>query len=175
MKKIALILLCVCLLSLGSSSVKSVSSQQVVFAWAGPSGGTGGHDFNDPQQFPFRIAEVRVHSGRYIDAIQVVYTQEDRGRCFGQRAGDWHGGTGGSNQSSFRLDCDEYVVRVAGNYGEFVDSLSVETNKGRSMKWGGGGGKGKFSYTIPEGYMLHGFWGRAGQYVDALGIIMRNK
>jgi hypothetical protein len=129
-------------------------------------GGSGGSTFSD-SEIPAgaRITEVRVHSGDFIDSIQMVYMLEN-GRLF---EGPVHGGRGGRT-SVFRLDPDEHIIGIAGRYGTHIDSLAILTNKRTSPTFGGRGGRQDFRLVVPEGDQVIGLSGRSGEFLDALGL-----
>jgi hypothetical protein len=126
-------------------------------------GGRGGSPFTDGQQG--RIIEIRVRSGDRIDAIQAIYMGTD-GRTY---EGQWHGGQGG-RMESFRLEQGEYVTGLIGRCGDQIDSLQIQTNRRTSQRFGGRGGNRDFSVQVPRGSQANGFKGRAGQYLDAIGL-----
>jgi hypothetical protein len=129
-------------------------------------GGRGGSAFLDRDIPPAaRIVEVRVQSGDRIDAIQAVYALPD-GRYF--EAGRY-GGSGGQS-GIFRLDSDEYITGLSGRCGDSIDSMRIHTNKRTSQLFGGRGGERDFRLDIPPGSQAVGFVGRAGDYVDAIGL-----
>jgi hypothetical protein len=138
------------------------------FSPCGISGGLGGNEFHDGQTGGRIIKEVRIYSGTIIDSIQVIYTDHVNQTI----AGNKHGGPGG-NLSVLTLAPDEYNTTVGGKYGSFVDSLFIKTSKGQVKKWGGAGGTVDFYYSVPPGSSIHGFFGRAGKYVDSVGVIMK--
>lgn len=134
---------------------------------AGPAGGCGGRDFSDdPHGMYGRIKQVTIRSGAYIDAIQIAY-ENSLGEIIEQPQ---HGGNGGG-KDTFLLDDDEYIIEISGRFGQFVDSLLIETNKRRSCRYGGNGGGAEYSYRAPDGYGIVGFIGRDGDYIDAIGVI----
>jgi hypothetical protein len=129
-------------------------------------GGQGGNPFADmelPEEA--RILEVNVFSGDWVDAVQLTYILPD-GRTLSSPR---YGGPGGERHV-FRLDSDEYITRISGRYGRFIDSLSIQTNKRRSPVFGGRGGDRDFSLELPSGNYAVGFIGRAGDYLDAIGL-----
>jgi hypothetical protein len=132
-------------------------------------GGTGGSAFSDPDiPLGARISEVRVWAGDHIDAIQAVYLQAN-GRVL---EGIRHGGSGGRMQS-FRLDSDEYITGISGRYGDYIDSLRIQTNKRSSQSFGGRGGNRDFRIDVPAGNQSTGFVGRAADFVDSIGLNYR--
>lgn len=135
----------------------------------GPSGGTGGKEFSD-QRVPenAKVSEVRIWSGKFIDAIQMVHETSD-GKLIELEK---HGGRGG-NFASFRLERDEYITGIKGWYGQYIDSIRIITNKQVSIHYGGKGGGSEFFYEAPPGFEVVGFIGRSGQYIDSIGIVMR--
>jgi hypothetical protein len=155
----------VCILTLffglGSLSSGQETTQTSVF------GGNGGANFSDTEfQSGVRITEVRVYTGNYIDAVQLGYEFQD-GRTV---AGPRRGGPGG-RENIFRLDRDEYITGISGRYGNYIDSLTIQTNKRTSPVFGGSGGKRDYRIEVPSGYQAVGFAGRSAKYLDAIGLI----
>jgi hypothetical protein len=130
-------------------------------------GGGGGRPFTD-QNVPAgaRITEVVVRSGDTIDAVQAIYVLPD-GRSL---QGEQHGNSGG-NSHTFRLDRDEYIIGLAGRFGDTVDSMRIITNKRTSQVYGGRGGDRDFRIDVPPGSQAIGFIGRSGNTVDAIGLV----
>ncbi len=112
-----------------------------------------------------RVLEVHIFSGDFVDAVQMLYTAPD-GRVL---AGPRYGGPGGQ-QNIFRLDSDEYIVGLSGRYGNYIDALQIRTNKRASSLFGGRGGNQRYNIDIPGGNQAVGFVGRAGEYLDAIGL-----
>ena len=129
-------------------------------------GGSGGSPFA-AQDIPSgaRIAEIRIYASDRIDAVQMVYDLPDGSTVEGQR----YGGSGGRLRV-FRLDSDEYITGISGRYGTYVESLRIQTNKKTSPLYGGPGGARSFQTDVPSGSQAIGFIGRAGQYIDAIGL-----
>jgi hypothetical protein len=78
---------------------------------------------------------------------------------------DLHGGAG------FNLDPDEYLIGISGTFGDHINSIMFYTNKRTSPTYGGSGGTDTFSYTAPTGQRIVGFFGRAGDNLDAIGVL----
>jgi hypothetical protein len=145
----------------GSLAAFAQQSSTAVF------GGGGGDAFADPaQQVGARVLEVRVWSGDWVDAVQVLISLPDGST----RTGAKHGGSGG-NLSTFRLDPDEYITGLSGRYGKYVDSVRIHTNRRTSDVFGGRGGSRDLRVDVPSGYQGIGFAGRAGLYLDAVGLV----
>lgn len=134
---------------------------------SGMAGGTGGASFADTR-IPdgARVAEVRISSGNVVDSVQMVY-ELPNGRIV---AGPRHGGPGG-RLNSFRLDSDEYITAVSGRSGEYIDSIRIHTNKRSSQLFGGPGGSQEYRVSVDRGHQAIAFYGRAGEFVDAIGLI----
>lgn len=129
-------------------------------------GGSGGHEFLDQEPEPgTRVVEVQVRSGEYVDSVQLVYMLRD-GRTV---VGPQHGGDGGA-LSVFHLDADEYLVGISGHTGSYIDSIQFQTNKRTSLLFGGHGGGRDFHVDVPPNAQVMGFTGRAGEYLDAIGL-----
>lgn len=129
-------------------------------------GGGGGSAFADKEIAQgARISEIRFRAGSLVDGIQAVYTLSD-GRVV---EGPWHGGKGGKTKT-FRLNSDEYVIGLSGRAGDRIDSVRIITNKRTSAVFGGKGGNREYRIDVPSGSRAIGFTGRAGSYLDAIGL-----
>jgi hypothetical protein len=129
-------------------------------------GGGGGKPFTDDVFSGARVSEVHFFSGDYVDAIQMQYILPDGRKTLGPR----RGGSGGG-ENVFRLDSDEYIVGLLVKYGEYIDSLQVKTNKRTSSRYGGSGGGNVYRLDIPSANQAVGFTGRAGEYLDSIGLV----
>ncbi len=146
------------------------NSRAASFYFCGPSGSGDGSPFSDGRAEGVRVAEIRVHDGALIDSIQIVYAGEIyEDKSFESAI---HGGEGGG-LSVFELEPDEYITEVAGKYDQYVNSFFIKTNKGRKKIWGGEDGKTEFVYEAPPGTRINGFFGRAGDYLNAIGVIIQ--
>ncbi len=129
-------------------------------------GGQGGIQFSDVEIPPgVRVLEVYVFYGNYIDAVQMRYVLPNGRTVEGPR----RGGPGGQ-QRVFRIDSDEYIIGLSGRYGNYIDSLQVHTNKRTSPLFGGSGGRFDYHIDVAPGNQAVGFVGRAGNYLDAIGL-----
>jgi hypothetical protein len=142
----------------------------------GPSGGHEGNQFTYAIPSGARIAELRVHSGDWIDGLQIVYIA-----ATGERVEMPPVGGSGGGLTSLQLGTTQYIRKIYGRYGTYVDHLSIETEgskasgegAGPDFDAGGGGGGADYTYEVPPGMQIVGFYGRAGQYLDAIGVIVR--
>jgi hypothetical protein len=155
--------ICILILTLGlvSPSLGQETAQTSVF------GGNGGANFSDTEfQSGARIMEVRVYSENWIDAVQLGYEIQGGRTVTGPR----RGGPGG-RENVFRLEKDEYITGISGRYGDYIDSLTIQTNRRTSPLFGGSGGKRDYRIEVPSGYQAVGFVGRSAKYLDAIGLI----
>ena len=73
------------------------------------------------------------------------------------------------------LDESEYVKEISGTFGPWGDvprvitSLKFVTNIGNRYDFGQAGSGGSFHVPVDEG-KITGFFGRAGDLIDAIGI-----
>jgi Jacalin-like lectin domain len=81
-------------------------------------------------------------------------------------------GGGGGVRKVLSLQPGEYITEVSGRYGSLVDSITTRTSRSQTMTWGGLGGVKGFDYQAPPGTQIVGFWGRSGQLIDAIGVLM---
>jgi hypothetical protein len=146
-----------------ASSLQSFAQTPGATQTAGGSGGTAFSDIDVPQGA--RVLEVHVYSGRYVDAVQMQYALPDGRVVTGPR----HGGPGGS-LSALRLDSDEALVGLSGRFGEYIDSIRIHTSKRTSQLLGGSGGRQDYRIQVPARHQGVGFTGRAGNYLDAIGL-----
>ncbi len=129
-------------------------------------GGPGGRAFLDAEAEPgARVIAIQVHSGEYVDSVQLVYMLSD-GRT---AMGPLHGGPGGQ-LGVFHLDADEYLTGASGRAGEYIDSIQFQTNQRTSPVFGGNGGNRNFRVDVPSNTQVTGFAGRSGEYLDAIGL-----
>lgn len=129
-------------------------------------GGGGGAAFVEGEApAGARIAEIRVRAGDRVDSVQLVYSLPNGRFLEGTR----HGGNGG-NERTFRLEPDEYITGLSGRCGDGIDSLRIHTNRRTSPLFGGGGGDREYRLEVPRGAEAVGFAGRAGEYLDAIGL-----
>jgi hypothetical protein len=132
-------------------------------------GGMGGIPFLDALPEKGRLSRISVRSGDYIDAIRVHHRVDGK-----EVSGKQHGGRGGSLHE-IDLGPNEVVTRVWGRCGIYVDSINFDigdtvTGANRSVGYGGKGAHAEFDLTVPAGKKLSGFWGRADELVDAIGL-----
>lgn len=135
------------------------------------------------------IAGIRIWSADYIDAIQIIYKDGMGALSYGTK----HGGPGGTLKT-FTFQAGEYILRIRGKFGRYIDSLVIETNLRTSTWYGGtGGAYGSYSIAInappdpeaitpldgivfsdgpiPEGCRIAGIRVWHGDYIDALQLI----
>jgi len=142
----------------------------------GPSGGTGGGYCNTNDVNPtWKLRSLNVRSSSWIDRIEMEFDVGSAERRVVQC-----GGTGGDPNRVLTLEQGEYIVRVKGRYGNFVDYLYVQTNGPNGMKFRDFGNKnstatGEFDYIAPAGLAIAGLVVKSGTYVDAVGVVLRQK
>src|ERR1700722_10591333 len=147
--------------------------------YEGDSGGTGGSAFQDHIPMAAQLAEVRVWSWEWINAIQLVYRTRD-GRMIetavhgrdGRKDGNLDGDGGHLDVLSLRPD--EWITGVEGMYGKFVNSITVTLNSGRSATFGRGG-EHPYRFAAKRDEAIVGFQGRSSKYLDAIGVAYRDR
>jgi hypothetical protein len=142
----------------------------------GPAGERGGIAFVDDCD---DIRELRVRAGWWVNAIQLVCGPANVAHAR-------HGGDGGE-ETVFRLQSGEQLKAISGSfrgeYGSFVFSLQIHTDRRSSAVFGNGGsrkGEVPFHLVIPSWGRFAGIVGRSGNgrssdgttgdYVHAIGL-----
>ena len=140
--------------------------------YQGPSGGRGGKPFDHwtESNGEKEIAAVALLEDNSV--IRCIYVTYRNGRQTKSGYCDPPPGPLSFNCCrSFKLAPDEYIIGIAGRYGDRVDSLRFYTNKQNSPVYGGRGGTVDFGYTAPSGQKIAAFIGRAGDNLDAIGVL----
>lgn len=130
-----------------------------------PVGGNGGGDF--ALETPNMIKSIEIRHGGWIDAIAI--TDYDGNQ---KHTG---GGGGGGQASVFTLEDGEYLTEVSGKYGDFIGQITLKTNKGKTATYGAAGGNtgsNNFNWEAGSGKAIIGFYGKAGGYIDSLGVMV---
>ena len=127
-------------------------------------GGDGGEFFRDRPAPGAAIRKVRVRTGRYVDALGLLYTDG---------AETHHGGMGGDPVSmTLDVELGEFITEVSVRSGRYLDHVRISTNLRPKGFGGGGEGGAPFTFRAPPGQQIIGFWGRAGHFIDALGVLL---
>ena len=111
-----------------------------------------------------KISALYIRHGKYVDAIQVEWEMVDGSRIWSSRAG----GAGGRG-TRITLKDNEYLTKITGRSGVFVDQLTFHTSSGR--KFGPHGGTGGRAFTIGSSGGIKGIYGRKGDLLDKIGMI----
>ncbi|KHD37314.1 hypothetical protein NL50_06985 [Clostridium acetobutylicum] len=133
-------------------------------------GGKGGIGFNYIDNIPnSRISKLTMRSKNRLDALSMEYSD-------GTELSS--GGTGG-DENSITLKEGEYITKASickgqksGTNTDRIFYAKFETNKGQVLE--GGTKTNDFEVlTAPEGWYIKGFFGRAQDEVDKLGVIYK--
>lgn len=136
----------------------------------GPAGGLGGEAF-DNYMIPegARIQAIHIFSGEYINGLQVAYIDAAGAQSTLPRLGS---DTGTHHVLTF--GADERITAVSGLCDWYIDTLTLHTTQRQTDAYGIPGTDRPFHLAAPAGHAVVGFFGRAGWYIDALGIITRS-
>lgn len=137
----------------------------------GPSGGTGGEEFADdvlPEEW--QVAEVHIYAQKRVYGVQIVH-ESGAGR---RHPFPVHG-RAAEEPYILRLAADEFIVGISGHCSAHVDSIRIHTNKQISPLLGGAGAGGDYTYEAASGSEIVGFFGRAGDGLHAIGVILRGR
>ncbi|CAL4896488.1 unnamed protein product [Urochloa decumbens] len=144
----------------------------------GPWGGNGGTVF-DVTAPPTRLDNMTIRAGEFIDSIGFSYV-DDVGTI---RIAGPFGGTGG-NLTTIRFAATEFVTKLSGTLyirsasaggKPVLSSLEIVTNTNRYGPYGTVHQDYLFSFPLPWGLIITGFFGRAGSIVDAIGVYIGYK
>lgn len=139
--------------------------------YCGPSGGTGGEEFSDDVSWQdCQVLVVHIYAQQGVRAVRITHETIDGDPhtfpLHGQAVGDGY---------ILKLARDEFITSISGQFGPSVASIRIQTNKQVSPLLGGEGGAAAYRYEAPSGSEIVGFWGRAGDTLDAIGVIMRRR
>ncbi|XP_044394775.1 disease resistance protein Pik-2 isoform X2 [Triticum aestivum] len=135
----------------------------------GPWGGNGGRA-RDIKVAPQSLESVTIRSGSVVDSLAFSF-KDGNGRH--HTAGPW--GSDGGSGKTIKLGPTEFVTEVSGTFGSFgalsnvLTSLTLVTNCGSYGPFGKRQGS-PFKTTMQSNSSIVGFFGRAGQFVDAIGV-----
>lgn len=147
-------------------------------------GGTGGKSFSESAadtvtggKYDEWINRLHFRCADIVDGIQLGFKALNGTEW----ASIHHGGTGGRNEDfppKLALRADEFIVGITGNYGGYhrgdvINHLTIYTNKGYSLQFGGYQGSRNFGFTVPDGYEICGFYGYSGTFLDSIGVFYR--
>ncbi|MFG3020747.1 jacalin-like lectin [Streptomyces sp. NPDC048254] len=128
-------------------------------------GGGGGGEFADNLTEASTLTKVIIHHGAAINSLQCVWRKPDGSTL----AGAVYGAGGGTRQEIL-LEEGEAINEVRGSQGWLVTQLSFRTNRGRSFgPFGSDRGDSDFKISGND-HGIMGFNGRAGWFIDALGV-----
>jgi Jacalin-like lectin domain len=144
----------------------------------GPVGGPGGAPFDDLTDLGLDASTIRIvgliirsDKDKFVNAITPIYIDGA-----GQLALPKHGGDGGS-EARLGLRSGEFITEISGRSGEFVDSLTIETNLGTRIGFGGPGGGPVEGYELPPDteslQEVVAFFGASGTLIDRIGVHTR--
>lgn len=139
--------------------------ERSLHAWGRLHGGSGGGTFVDKPPGSAQVIGLYISYGGLVDSLKIVYDTADLPK---------HGGMG-PNETTIIFEPGEYITAIYGSSGAYLDSLTIETSLGRRFGPFGGPGGSAFEERAPAGYEIVGFLGRAGVYIDAIGIVIRER
>jgi hypothetical protein len=159
-------------------------------AQQGASGGNGGQAFSDNRPAS-QITQVIITWGAYINTLETHWADGTVIK---------HGNVDGPNIDAFVLNDGDLLIAISGSTGNldgdggpYVVSIAFTSQNGTttstSSPYGGVapgqpggiiggilhppsfyGNLAVYSYTAPAGQSIVGFFGRSGNYIDAIGI-----
>lgn len=135
-------------------------------------GGDGGRSFILPEVLANGnvsnfgdMKKISIKVSDRIEKIQVTWSMK-RGGTFTEGTGE-NGGT----WQHINLANGEYITKVTGKTGRFVNQVTFYTNYRRKFGPYGGNEGTPFQIVVPAGYKVFGFFGNSGQCIDKLGLV----
>jgi hypothetical protein len=143
----------------------------------GPAGGDGGIPFEDVIPCGATLHHIEIGSGDIVDSIETHWQTPD-GPCVSPR----HGGSGGQHFlwppagiPEVHITCISGMIgAMPGLPGNIVTQLTIHGDKSEPATWGRGWGS-TFSFQPQAGFEIIGFFGRSGDYLDQIGVIVRQR
>ncbi|POM66402.1 Hypothetical protein PHPALM_17741, partial [Phytophthora palmivora] len=136
-------------------------------------GGPHGNAFSDINDIKFgqKIGSITIRSNKRVDAVTLHFTAPTE-RTLN------HGGNGGT-EKTITLAADETITSMEAHWDKKdkhtrVFYISFTTSAGQTIS-GGTKTENSGTATAPEGFVLSGFYGRAGDEVDQIGAIWTRK
>ncbi|CAL5096101.1 unnamed protein product [Urochloa decumbens] len=144
----------------------------------GPWGGNGGTFFDVTNPPPTRLDNITIRAAGLIDSIGFSYVDE----AGNKRTAGPFGGTGGQ-LTTIQFAPNEWVTKLSGTIVEAsasegkptMASLEFETNIRKYGPYGTVNQDYSFSIPLPKGLIIAGFFGRAGRFIDAIGVYIGYK
>ncbi|KAE8420440.1 Jacalin-like lectin domain-containing protein [Aspergillus pseudocaelatus] len=133
-----------------------------------PQGGPGGDDFEaTPADDNATVTKIEVWcqdspGGHYsLSGLRITWSSGQTSRVYGSE----------HDYNVFDFAKGDQVTTMFINAGGRADRVDLHTNKGHHFSAGGTGGIG-YTQNIGNGKLV-GFWGRAGNGIDALGSVFQ--
>ena len=97
------------------------------------------------------VVAITVRTGLLVDCLAFHYSN-------GSHLS--RGGRGGQERPYFKLSSGEYISKLRGRRGQYLDALEFETSLGRRSPWYGSQSGGQpFEFVAPAGHEIHSFDG----------------
>ncbi|KAL6870608.1 hypothetical protein ACP4OV_014456 [Aristida adscensionis] len=151
--------------------IPSVKSQ-ITLVRDGLKGGVGGA-LHEPKFDPLRLQSIEIHHDNVILSMYFTYLDQN-----GAKQTEWISGCKVSQPSMVEFGPNEFVKEVQGTIGKYknhydvVASLKIVTNLRTLGPYGKPTGN-QFSLPGKKEGSVVGFYGRSGEAIDALGVIVR--
>jgi hypothetical protein len=131
-------------------------------------GGSGGNFFNWPLPDPtWRLGWLYITYGDYINSIEAWWIDPSGNYHWAGRAGGY-----GPRGGNIPMGPGEVITHIEGWSGKYVDNLQFFQGDDHALyPFLGGQGGTWFKEDVGQiGKSVHGFYGRAGNYLDQIGF-----
>lgn len=134
-------------------------------------GGNGGIPFIYNLSSMKRLIRMNVWHGDFIDAMELIWQDEDGNIVNAPMYGGYFIGGVGGTRSSIEFADGETISAIDIRSQSFVDQIAIKTSHGNEYKFGGNGGEQRPTIYL-DGKKLLGIVGRYTRYVDQFGVIL---
>jgi len=135
-------------------------------------GGTNGIPFIEDVSEMKQMKRIILRSDAYIDTLQFEWINSSNEYITGAEYGGY--GMKGGNSSFIEFQEGEYLTKITGKAGIYMDSVCFHTNLKVHGPYGGSGGSTPFIIDLTEKRLLC-LIGRYGRFIDGIGVLVKSR
>ena len=115
---------------------------------------TAFHDDININQQNFRIDTIKIYYTNFCVGVMWIYEVDGQYIYGGKHIGSWIKAEDKKDVAILNMEVDEFVIKVSGHADNQIESLHLETNKGRVLDAGRKKKGSHFDIDIPAGHCL---------------------